>query len=400
MSDHLVPLSDSEMPAFVESFFGRQSFAEAMELFKCLFRLRWAVPRDVRQAIHGHLQHMSLERALLVQDRCRNSGIELPVVVETACRFLAAGTDEWSLAKVYEMAMNTLGVSVEEQRLLGQASWLESVDAPDHIDSVLIVQKPWGKAWAGTELVPFLWAIYACHSPETAKLLRQLADSCISISYQVFHFVGSIGKGALDSLEWWPEIDLSRTNYYPELHALDGDRTGTIAARFTEQVKSMSMHDKCMLMKVVLPGGIQRGVELLIGEGGVSVDMMIDPSMSLLMRSSRNGFTDIAFLLLSHGADVNVSTSRGTALHLSVDLASPTLVRALLDRGAKVNVAEPHLGFTPLHSACKWGNVELARILLEFGASQNVKCKGGSFPLQLTPDQYLSEMTSLFKSSL
>ena len=57
-------------------------------------------------------------------------------------------------------------------------------------------------------------------------------------------------------------------------------------------------------------------------------------------------------------------------------------VRELLEEGHPVNALDPRFGLTPLHFAVRNGRVEIARLLIESGASLNQPSAQGITPLE------------------
>jgi ankyrin repeat protein len=53
------------------------------------------------------------------------------------------------------------------------------------------------------------------------------------------------------------------------------------------------------------------------------------------------------------------------------------VVEILLAAGTKLNEASPCDGRTPLHTACAWGNLHVAKLLHEHGAQFDVEQIGG-----------------------
>lgn len=73
-----------------------------------------------------------------------------------------------------------------------------------------------------------------------------------------------------------------------------------------------------------------------------------------LVEACRSSWCDNAFLLLKHGAKVNVVDSAGnTPLHMAAQERSPRLIQALIDRGADVNAVNKDFR-TPLDMATAW----------------------------------------------
>ena len=56
-------------------------------------------------------------------------------------------------------------------------------------------------------------------------------------------------------------------------------------------------------------------------------------------------------------------------------------LQVLIDQGINVNI--PDDGWTPLHEACYYNNVESAKLLLDNGAKKDIQDKWGSTPLHI-----------------
>ena len=92
---------------------------------------------------------------------------------------------------------------------------------------------------------------------------------------------------------------------------------------------------------------------------------------------------DLAELLFSHGADVNLQMDESdvTVLHWMANFPHPTAVSWLLEHGANPN-AQLTDGRTPLHRAAERNaSAKVAKMLVEAGAKINQKDKNGITPL-------------------
>ena len=95
----------------------------------------------------------------------------------------------------------------------------------------------------------------------------------------------------------------------------------------------------------------------------------------------RREAAQIAFALLAAGAEVNTRTGvyidgPGDTTPLHRAIGSPDLVKALLDRGARVDAVTTH-GDTPLHWAVRHRDIGCAKLLLAAGADPNLRDKEG-----------------------
>lgn len=91
-----------------------------------------------------------------------------------------------------------------------------------------------------------------------------------------------------------------------------------------------------------------------------------------LSTSVYNGYDDLSLLLISSNADIDTKTGtyidgEGYITPVHRATKSPKVLRAMIKRGAKVNVADT-TGSTPLHWAVRNRNLESVKLLLQAGA--------------------------------
>jgi ankyrin repeat protein len=101
-----------------------------------------------------------------------------------------------------------------------------------------------------------------------------------------------------------------------------------------------------------------------------------------LHQAASQGAVKIMQLLLANRADVNSATNDGfTPLHGAVSYGNNetrrSAVEALLKSGANVNAKTSRDGETPFHKAISRGDVELVKLLLDYGADVNAVSKFG-----------------------
>jgi ankyrin repeat protein len=109
--------------------------------------------------------------------------------------------------------------------------------------------------------------------------------------------------------------------------------------------------------------------------------------------AAANGRTEVAKLLLSKGADINVRTDEGdTPLHDAASRGHAGMVELLLSRKADVNARrakvagsprQAEAGGTPLHDAVQRGREEVVGPLIDGGANVNSRSDSGRTPLHL-----------------
>jgi hemoglobin len=108
---------------------------------------------------------------------------------------------------------------------------------------------------------------------------------------------------------------------------------------------------------------------------------------TLLHFASGAGCVEVVTVLLRLGADPGAQDGGGHTPLYSVanecgSVTGPDVVRALAGAGASVNACDGVTRATPLHMAARRGHLEIARALLECGASINARDRKGDTPLQ------------------
>jgi ankyrin repeat protein len=112
------------------------------------------------------------------------------------------------------------------------------------------------------------------------------------------------------------------------------------------------------------------------------------------------GHEDVVRALLERGADVNVASKnafRVAPLHSSVARRSAPISRLLVENGADVN-ARQQGGYTPLHEAAQNGDDEIVDLLLEHGADVSVRTEEGKTALDLAAQKRHARVGELLRA--
>ena len=108
-----------------------------------------------------------------------------------------------------------------------------------------------------------------------------------------------------------------------------------------------------------------------------------DQDAPLLVSAVRDGDVEAVRSLLRQGADANAAEGDGlSTLHWAARSGEPEIAKILLDAGATVDARTRNGAYTPVHEASKAGNALVARVLLEAGADPAARTTtGGATPL-------------------
>ena len=111
---------------------------------------------------------------------------------------------------------------------------------------------------------------------------------------------------------------------------------------------------------------------------GIAVDLTDDEMHTPLMWAAFNGHSPVVAYLLENGAKPDAQDVNGrTALMYASSGPFPETVELLLKNGAGVNIQGKSEGFTALMMATAEGQLEVARLLLVYGAATEIIDRDG-----------------------
>lgn len=138
-------------------------------------------------------------------------------------------------------------------------------------------------------------------------------------------------------------------------------------------------------------------VAYIITQHPDSVNDFASDGFTPLGLASYFGQSEVARYLVLKGADVNLPSNNGFQvypIHSAVAGNYLDIARVLISNGAQVNVKQ-QAGVTPLHSAAQNGNTDMLILLLENGAEVNTRMEGGKLPADLAKEKGFTEIADI-----
>ncbi len=146
-------------------------------------------------------------------------------------------------------------------------------------------------------------------------------------------------------------------------------------------------------------------VNAAITETFTSEGELVPEGVTALMAALSKQHSNIAEMLIRHGADVNLKTVNGsTALMIAAGNDDPAIVGMLIEKGADVNAATTktfeyqndtiYSGATALMGAVYRKRGDIAKILIQHGADVNATSEVGGTPLMIAAGNGDAELTA------
>jgi ankyrin repeat protein len=140
------------------------------------------------------------------------------------------------------------------------------------------------------------------------------------------------------------------------------------------------------------------------------VRSMLQRDPSLVRTFSADGFALLGFgtffgqpavdrVVLEFSPDVNAQAKNAQkvgAVHAAAAVQNHELLRAFLERGANPN-AKQQGDYTPLHTTAGRGDIEMAKLLLEFGADAHAVTADGKSVLDVARDHDKKDFVDWFE---
>lgn len=172
----------------------------------------------------------------------------------------------------------------------------------------------------------------------------------------------------------------------------------SVGGRGDERARELPLGGFTPLLFAARHGRIESARLLL--DAGANVNETGPDGASALVTASFSGHGELAAFLLERGAEPNAADAGYAALHTAVLRADVTLVRTLMAHGADPDVRltggsrvpratnwwilpASLAGATPFLLAAKYVDVEIMRILAEYGADPFLPLRDGTTPLMM-----------------
>ncbi len=132
---------------------------------------------------------------------------------------------------------------------------------------------------------------------------------------------------------------------------------------------------------------------------GMDVNITEEEGRTALMFAGYNGHTEIVKLLIDRGAVVDSrDLADRTALLYAATGPFPETVKVLLEKKANINAVDNGEHFSPLMHAAAEGNLDVVKILIDYGADPTLKDVDGDTAESFARQKGHTEVVEYLKS--
>jgi ankyrin repeat protein len=271
-------------------------------------------------------------------------------------------------------------------------------------DSRNIICRGWLKIFMCMILVPFfsltLYAVsdyeflHAIKSGDAARV-KKLIDEGADIYAQdrrkntPLHLAVTLGKASIVKVLLENMADINDTNndgitpLYLAVKNKHEEIISTILSSGARIDPNKKDRSGTPLLNQIIRLGNEK-VAIMLVEKGAKVNARDDNNYSPLYWAATMGFSDLARLLIEKRADIyETNSDKNSLLHV---VKSGAIAGLLIDKGLKPDLLLNSLGRTPLHTAAKTGNFEVAKVLIQKGADINKQAPDGEVALHWAAD--------------
>ena len=230
---------------------------------------------------------------------------------------------------------------------------------------------------SGVYTLTYLAKAFAEGDEETAVIVAKLIAPLLAKGYRLDRVIQDFEAPELDSLETTIleilQSDLDR--YFLYLDLLYADNIDLAYGRGQTPLMFAAKHGHLPTLQRLI-------------EKGASVNITDNHGMTpLISAAGRGHLTTVQALLSAPGIDINAnSLIAATALHMAARLGKDEVVKALINKGANINITD-NAGVTPLMSAAGRGHLTTVQTLLSVpGIDINAKSFIGKTALHMAAD--------------